>query len=284
MRVWAIIEQTWRESWARKASLVLALVVLGLLALYAFGVHVRPLPDGGVSLQLFGVTLEELGPLSATLVSHYSAILALGLLVPWGLLLALFLTVGLFVEVLRPETLYLLLAKPLARWELLVARFAGALLLVGVTSLGFSLGAGALIGLKTGVWPVGLLAGTGLFLFEYALLAAPALLVAVLTRSTALALMTSILLYVLVSAVHFVKLRLYAFLSELWRAIVDGLYAVLPKFQDLETLSVFQVDPELARGSGAILLSSTMQVLVTSGVSLLVLLGLALWIFQRQDL
>ncbi len=275
---------TWRESWARKASIVIGVVVLGVLALYAFGLQLAPAPDGdGRIVTLFGAEIGTEADLTREGLASFSAFFALSLLNPWGLLLALFVTVGLFTATFQPQNLYWVLAKPISRVGLYLAKYAGALLLVGVTSMGFVLGMDALIWWKTGIWQGGFVLSGLLFAFEYAALAAVALVVAVWSRSTGISLMGAILLYVLVSTLQFVKTQLFPLLPELWRNLVNALYVVLPKTPDLESLGLQQINANLGPQFQAQLAFSPTVVLASTALFTLAALALGAWEFHRRD-
>jgi len=284
VKYWAIVTDTWRESWARKSSLVIALLVLGLLALYAFGLQLHPALDGsGRVVTLFGAEVGTEADLTREGIASFSAFFALSLLTPWGLLLALLVTVGLFTATFRPQNLYWVLAKPISRVGLYLAQYAGALLLVGVTSMGFVLGMDALIWWKTGVWQGGFVLSGLLFVFEYAVLAAVALLVAVWSRSTGISLMGAILLYVLASTLQLVKTQFFPLLPELWRHLVNGLYVVLPKTPDLETLGLQQIGADLGPQFQVQLAFSPTVALASTALFALAALALGAWEFHRRD-
>jgi len=57
-----------------------------------------------------------------------------------GLLIALFIGVGLVYKEMDKRTLYALLAKPVRRWEFLLGKFAGLVLTLGVNTLAMAAG------------------------------------------------------------------------------------------------------------------------------------------------
>ncbi len=137
----AIIEDSWREAWARRASIVLALIVLALLALFAFGVGVREVAGQPelITVWLFGVGVRGL-PIPKAAFADALEIGALGLLNPWGIFLGLFITIGLFSGMFVRGRIDLVLSKPIARWELYLARYVGGVLLVWATTMLFCVG------------------------------------------------------------------------------------------------------------------------------------------------
>src|ERR1022692_4394495 len=61
----------------------------------------------------------------------------------FGLLIAIFIGVGLVYKEIEKRTLYSLLSKPIRRWEFLVGKYAGLLLTLGVNTLVMTLGLAA---------------------------------------------------------------------------------------------------------------------------------------------
>src|SRR6202167_4632360 len=61
----------------------------------------------------------------------------------FGLLIAIFIGVGLVYKEIEKRTLYSLLSKPIRRWEFLVGKYAGLLLTLGVNTLMMTLGLAA---------------------------------------------------------------------------------------------------------------------------------------------
>ncbi len=60
-----------------------------------------------------------------------------------GLVMAIFIGVGLVSKEMEKRTLYSLLAKPIRRWEFLVGKYAGLLLTLGVNTSFMTLGLAA---------------------------------------------------------------------------------------------------------------------------------------------
>ena len=288
--LWAIVEDSWRESWARRASVVLALISVGLLLLFAFGVGVRDVAGqpGMVTISLFGMELGqtrvEIRSGERTITQHGLVVSksdfvkavelgALGLLIPWGILFGLFVATGLFSSMLVRGRLYLLLSKPLARWELYLGRYAGGVFLVFVTTMLFCIGIWGLLWQKTGIADAGLLGAGGLVVFVFAILYSFAALIALLTEGTGIALVATVVLWGL-AEVASLRDTLRAFAPTLG-SIADFLYYLLPKLNDLEALMNRVIS------SGGVL-----DLAVPVGASALfaaVMLALGIYIFSRRD-
>ncbi len=281
---WAIIEESWRESWARRTSIALALIVLGLLLFFAFGVGVREVEGqpGMVTISLFGVKLRVETPAGeqsfmipkADFVQALEMI-AVGLLIPWGILFGLFITTGLFSSMLVRGRLYLLLSKPIARWELYLARYAGGVLLVFVTTLLFCVGLSLLLWLKTGIADAGLIAAGLVVVFLFAVWYSFATLLALLTEGTGVALVATLVVWSLAGLGAWRDgLRT---LSPTLGSIADVLYYILPKVNDLEAIIMRLI------GAGESHSSNVWFPLGTSALFAGAMLALGVSIFSRRD-
>ncbi len=286
---WAIIEESWRESWARRTSIALAFIVLGLLLFFAFGVGVREVEGqpGMVTISLFGVKLRvETHTGEQIIIQHGFVIpkddfvqalevIAVGLLIPWGILFGLFITTGLFSSMLVRGRLYLLLSKPIARWELYLARYAGGVLLVFVTTLLFCVGLSLLIWLKTGIADAGLIAAGLVVVFIFAVWYSLATLLALLTEGTGVALVATLVVWGLAGLGAWRDgLRT---LSPTLGSIADVLYYILPKVNDLEAIIMRLI------GAGGSQISNVWFPLGTSALFAGAMLALGVSIFSRRD-
>ncbi|MCX8104010.1 MAG: ABC transporter permease [Candidatus Bipolaricaulota bacterium] len=277
----AIIEDSWRESWARRASLVVSLIALALLLLFAFGVGVRPdeaQPDL-IRVSLFGVELREL-PISKDVFANVIEITALGLANPWGIFLGLFITIGLFSGVFARGRIDLVLSKPIARWELYLARYLGGVVLVGVTTMLFFIGTWVLLWLKVGTTDLGLIWAGVVIVFLFAVLYSFAAFLALVTEGTGAALVATIVLWGLAEFAY--ARAILRQLSPTLGDIADVIYYLLPKTNDLEMVTARLVGAEqfLTDIGGA---SSAGFAFWTSGLFAVVMLALGIYLFSRKD-
>lgn len=295
MKYAAVIAGTMREAWVRKTALTLTALAVGFVLLYAFGVQVAPADEPGwVRFYLFGVAnpldpgapSQDLSPaVPRQWVVSGSGLYALALLSPWGVFFALFIAISLWNVAFQPQQLYWVLGKPLSRAGFFLSKYAGALALVGLTSMGFALALTGLIYWKTGALSPELLLGGLVVVFNYATLAALALLLVMWTSNTALSLVLTVLTYVAIDTLQVASL--FPFYSDLpaWlRLGLDALYHILPKVSDLEVIA------QRLLGDGPIpqetfaLRASFAQAFSSSLAFLLAALGLGAWQFQRKDL
>ncbi|MFY9804410.1 MAG: ABC transporter permease [Candidatus Acidiferrales bacterium] len=96
----------------------------------------------------------------------------------FGIIMAIFIGVGLVYKEMEKRTLYSLLAKPIRRWEFLVGKFAGLLLTLVVNTFLMSLGLAAALYYVSRTferWDVTILVAIYFILLELALITALAL-------------------------------------------------------------------------------------------------------------
>lgn len=280
---WAIIEDSWRESWARRTSIALTIIVLVLLLLFAFGVSVREV-EGQPELiipSLFGIDLGDELPMPKAAFANVIEVGALGLLNPWGIFLGLFITTGLFSGMLAKGRIDLLLSKPIARWELYLARYSGGLLLVFATTTLFCLGAWFLLWLKTGIIDLGLIWAGLVVVFLFAVFYSFAALMTLFTEGTGLALVTTLVIWGLAEFTYFRDF--FRELSPTLGDIADVLYYILPKTNDLELLTTQLIGAEEMLREVGLESSSFGFPLWTSALFGVAMLAIGVYLFSRRD-
>lgn len=293
MKYWAIASNVWKESWARKTAIIMTVLVAILLAIYAFGFQLvtseeddRVLvvcclggaPTRSQLLEGFNIYSEERSfAISMEQFVLGSGMAALGLLNPWGILLGLFITVGTFTRTFRPRRLYWILAKPVSRSGLLLSKYGGAVSLVFVTSMVFIVCMAMLITWKSGEgFNARLLLSGLLFVFNYAVLASLAALLAVWTQNTGVSLLGAMLLYGISGLLQFLQgPEIHGFLPDVLRAPVDAFYLILPKLAGVETLATRLLSNQS--------LQDLPLTLGSSAAFLVAMLGLSIWEFRRRD-
>lgn len=158
------------------------------------------------------------------------------------LLVAVILT-GFFIpNMLRKGSLDLLVAKPMARWELLLYKYLGGLIFMLLIS-GLTVGGVWLVmAVRSGNWNPTFLLTIPLLTFTFAVLYAISTLVAVLTRSAIAAILVAAFFMAVLGVVGLLKttndlIRSATAKEEdkknLYYSIVDGCNAVLPRYNDL---------------------------------------------------
>ncbi len=158
------------------------------------------------------------------------------------LLIAVILT-GFFIpNMLRKGSLDLVIAKPMARWELLLYKYIGGLIFMLMIS-GLSVGGVWIVmALRSGNWNPTFLLTIPLITFTFAVLYAVSTLVAVLTRSAIAAIIVTALFMVLLGVVGGLKTFNDIFRPAMaykedkehpYFVTVDVLNALLPRYNDL---------------------------------------------------
>ena len=112
-----------------------------------------------------------------------------------GLLLALIWTAGFIPDFLEPSAAAVLLAKPAPRWVLLAGKYCGVVLFVALQAFVFFAGTWVALGVRTGVWLPGYLAGVPLLTAHFAVVYSFSVLIGVSTRSTVACVFGSVLFW-----------------------------------------------------------------------------------------
>lgn len=274
----AIIEDSWREAWARRASIVLGIIVLALLLLFAFGVSVRPVEAQPelITVRLFGVEVREL-PIPKATFADAIELSALGLANPWGIFLGLFITIGLFSGTFTRGRIDLVLSKPIARWELYLARYLGGIVLVGATTMLFCVGVWGLLWLKVSIADPGLLWAGLVVVFLFAVLYSFSALIALVTEGAGIPLVATLVLWGMAVSMYYSRDALRQ-LSPLLGSIADALYYLLPKTNDLGAIATRLVAAEQIISDVSVGFAFW-----TSGLFAVAMLAVGIYLFSRRD-
>jgi len=235
MKILALIRLTLRELAAKATIIILAaistIVLLGLVAV----VSTETTADGTI-LKMFGQQTSPPLPEEQVLqaIRAMQAGLAGGLFT--GIILfGIFATAGVIPDSLDKGTVDLYLSKPIARWELLLGKYLGAVCAIFVNVLYFMLGAWIIFGLKCHVLDPRLLLATFTITFMFACLYAIVAFLAVMSRNTPVTIILVYLyLFVIGSVLQNREMTLYL-ISEntIYRGILDGLYYIFPQIDGM---------------------------------------------------
>jgi ABC-type transport system involved in multi-copper enzyme maturation permease subunit len=138
-----------------------------------------------------------------TAVHFFQLILAAGVADTLGLLLTLIWTAGFLPGFLAPQSIAVLLAKPVPRWGLLAGKYLGVLVFVLAQAVLFVGGTWLALGLRTGIWDAAYLLCIPLLLLQFAVFFGFSLLLAVCCRSTVVCVFGSIAFWGICWAVNF---------------------------------------------------------------------------------
>lgn len=253
MKTWAVIANTFREAIRDK---VLYNLVFFTLLVMAVSVVI-----GNMTL---GETIKIIMDLSLAAMSVF------------GLLIAIFVGIGLVHKEIQRRTVYMLLAKPISRRNFVIGKYVGLMLVI---ALNVALMTAALLALVAFHSPRGVIGGiliaVLLILVELMVVTAVAVLFSTFSTPTLSAMLT---LGVWVIGRFSSDLILFARRSEdpAVRALVTGVHYLLPNLEkfDIKHLVVYAMPIEPAYVGGA----------VAYGLLYIVfLIGLAALIFERRD-
>jgi ABC-2 type transport system permease protein len=147
----------------------------------------------------------------------------------FGMFLALMATSTLFPQMLQKGSIDLLLCRPIPRWRLITARFAGGIAIMAFNVTYLFVGVWIILGLKSGVWNHGFPLSAILAVFAFLVLFSVVMIVSVTTESAPAGLLVAatLLMFSPILAAH--DRITPAFSSELYRRIFRSLYWLLPK-------------------------------------------------------
>jgi ABC-type transport system involved in multi-copper enzyme maturation permease subunit len=146
-----------------------------------------------------------------------------------GLFLGLMATSTLFPQMLQKGSVELLLCRPVSRWRIATARFAGGVCIMAFNAAYLFLGVWLVLGLKSDIWTRGFPLSTFLAIFAFVVLFSLVMMVSVITESSPSGLLASyaILIFSPILAAH--ERITPAFSNELYRETFRSVYWTLPK-------------------------------------------------------
>lgn len=130
-------------------------------------------------------------------------VLAGGVAGTLGLLLALVWTAGFVPAFLEPGAAAVLLAKPVARWQLLLGKYLGVLTFLGLQVTLFVVLTWLALGVRTNVWDIAYWWSIPLVLLQFAIFYSFSVLVGVVTRSVAATVTSSVLFWLVAWAINY---------------------------------------------------------------------------------
>jgi ABC-2 type transport system permease protein len=268
----ALIRDTFREALARKIFWVLFGLSTLMVLFFLFLLKIDIVAGATATVSMFGQRSRENPDVNRMVRGVYGGIATF--LYSFGMFLAVFASSGLVPSVLEPGRIELLLSKPLSRTHLLLGRFLGNVLVVSLNSIYLVLGVWTILGVKTGIWSPTFLIAIATTTFIFAVLLSVVVLVGVVFESAAVATMITVALMIIspILAQTSVMMRLLS--SEWSRNVWRVLYYSLPKVYELGKMTLDAIQSGTFAGFTPIW---------TSALFGMVMLGAALWIFQRRD-
>lgn len=243
----------------------------------------------------FGAVSFGVGRERVDAIRFLELILGGGLAGTLGLALTLVWTAGFVPTFLDRSAASVLLAKPVARWQLLVGKYIGVLTFVGAQVTLFVGATWLALGLRTGIWDTTYLWCIPLLLVQFAIFYSGSVLLAVVTRSTVACVFGCVLFWLLSWGTNYgsIMARDLAESHDLpaaTRALAEVAYWVSPKpidagsmlFSALDAAHHFEkpeVFAKLESWSAYSPARSILSSLALAGV----LLGFAAYDFESKD-
>ncbi len=276
MRVLTILLHTFLELRAKVTLIILvaisALVLLGV----ALSLSASETAEG-VTLMVFGNPLGQPVPADAiaSLVAQIQTTLAGGLMTG-VFVFGIIATASLIPDALEKGTVDMYLSRPMWRWELLLGKHLGATAVLGATILGFMTGLWIVVGLRVGYWNHALIPAALLISFVFLTLYSLVVFLAVLSRSTPVAILGAFLYYFIVDVVLQDREGTLFLISEngIYRGALDALAYAFPQISAMQA-SVAQV---IAQGTPG------WETLLQGVLSAALWFGAGAALFSRQDL
>ena len=253
MKTWAVIANTFRE--AIRDKVLYNLVFFALLVM-------------GASVVIGNMTLGETIKIILDL--------SLAAMSVFGLLIAIFVGIGLVHKEIQRRTLYMLLARPISRRNFVIGKYLGLMLVIALNVAIMTAALLALMALYSpGAMNGGIFVAVLLILVELMVVTAVAVLFSTFSTPTLSAMLT---LGVWVIGRFSSDLVEFARKTEdpVARALVTGVHYLLPNLEkfDVKHLVVYNMAIEPAYVGGAVLYGL---------LYIVFLIGLAAVIFERRD-
>jgi ABC-type transport system involved in multi-copper enzyme maturation permease subunit len=267
----ALIRDTFREAMARKIFVALFIVESLYVLFFLFIMKIDIVQGTLATITVFGRTSPGMD--AQRLVSEALGAVA-SFLYTFGMALAVFASAGLIPSVLEPGRIELLLSKPVSRHHILLGRYLGNVLVVGIIIAYMIVAVWAILGIKTGIWSTNFLATIATTVVAFGVLLTVVVFMGVVWESTAVSTLVAISIMI-ISAILSQWEWAYKLLSSEWaRYLWKGLYFALPKIFDLGAMT------------RAIVMHRPVESwmpLWSSGLFAAVLLSAALYIFAKRD-
>ncbi len=193
------------------------------------------------------------------------------------LILAIFASASFIPIMLEKGNIDLLLSKPVSRSQLIWGKFWGGLLVVFLNIAFLIIGVWLIISLKFSYWNPSFLLIILITTFTFAVLYSLIILFGVLTKGSTLGMMVAYFIFIILSPLLDSSQGKLGFLiqSKFWKAIIDGIYYIVPKTSEL----MGKISFSLAGGNGI----ENWQPVLTSLAFLLLTMGITISVFRKKD-
>jgi ABC-type transport system involved in multi-copper enzyme maturation permease subunit len=268
----ALLVDTFREAFARKIFWGLFGLSTAMILFFLFILKIDIVEGTLATISLFGAAAGRTQEIQQIVRQAYAGIATF--LFTWGTFLAVFASSGLIPSVLEPGRIELLLSKPVRRWQILIGRYVGTLLVVSLNISYLVLGVWAIFGIKTGIWGKAFLFAIASAVYLFAVLLTVVVFIGVVFESAALATMVTAALMIVSPILAQTKLMDRLLSSEWSRTVWRWLYHALPKVFDIGRMTRDMVlDRQVGDWTPA----------WTSGIFAVVVLSVSLYIFSKRN-
>lgn len=195
-----------------------------------------------------------------------------------GVFLGVFATASLMPSFMEKGTIDIFLSKPVARFQALLGRFIGSFLMVAANLIVMILGIWLTFSGVIGIWEPTFLLSFFPIILTFAVLLSLTLLVSTVSNSSGVAIMVSYIVFLVISPILAIRAEILPFLgnNEVLKWIMEVLYHIIPKTQELLNTHVVNVFDENATGNPSEVIMSTLALIFAY-------LGGAIAYFEKKD-
>ncbi len=235
MKILAVIQLTFRESFAKKTFIAFLGISTLVCLLFIFALNLDVVNGVDSYISLFGREVDQAFRVQEVIYGIESAV-AVALFTA-GLFMSLFATSSLIPSFLEKGSIDLLISKPLSRFQILMGRYLGAVAIVAFNIFYLIIFTWLILSLKTGIWNFGFLLAGVMIVLTFAVLFALMTFLGVTIRSGPFSLMITYLI-LFFSPLLLQRDKIYALLSgKFYGYLLDGLYHFLPKTAELGNMT-----------------------------------------------
>jgi len=192
-----------------------------------------------------------------------------------ALFLSIFSTAGIISSLLEKGNIDLFLSKPVSRLQLLMGKFLGGLAIVFINVAYVIISLWILIGVRFSVWDAQFLFAIPAITFGFAVIFSLVILFTIMSRSSVLPLILSYLIFFIVSPILSKRDEIYQMTGKkVLKVIMDGLHYIVPQTSELgQFAAIISIGSEIRN----------YEPVITSTILLVLMLGLAITIFNKKD-
>ncbi len=269
MKILVIIKDTFRELLVRKT--LIGFLIFNVLALVGIAIFVNnDTITGIITAQKKTMTPELYATIAAGFETEVMAFFYVILI-----FISIFSTASVIPSILEKGTIDLYLSKPVARWELLLGKILGSILVVAANIGVFMAGAWIILSMRLGIWNTGFIAAAPVLLFAFVVLYSIVAMFNMLTRSSAVGIIVTYVHFIVVSSFLANRDKIFMFVeSKFWHGVIDWAYYLLPQTSEQSHIASLLV----THGD----IASWFPIWASS-IFAFVMFGFAGWLFQTRD-